>query len=504
MKHVVVVSSDDILVNGVVDTVKKDFKECIISRYKLVHDFFKELNRLVPPVDIVVSDSSLQDMDGIAFCKEFHHKNISIPSIILLEPGMENRVHDVLDCGANDFIIKTHNKEYLQFLAVLLSKVVTDFNNNIRRQQAELALKESEEKFQKAFMLSPHAIIISSFEEGRIIEINQNALKLFDLVREELVGNTFERLAVIKPEILNALRKLYNDQGYFENIRIEVINKNCEERICLISGQLITLGGEKCVIQAITDITERNRIEEELLKSRNLESIGILAGGIARDFNNYLTSIMGNISIAKLSLHDTAKIHKSLNRAEEISIKASELAGKLLTFSEGGAPIAHKVSLRTILKGIIDASASHSTISIHYIKNNSLWNMMGDESQLHQLFNCIISNAIEAMPNGGHIYIDTTNSVLPFDNEFNLSQGNYVMSTIRDTGNGIAERDLDRIFDPFFSTKNSVISEGVGLGLTICRSIVKKHNGHIYIDSQFGKGTKVTIFIPAFDEEESN
>ena len=492
------------LVNEVESSVKIDFKECIVSQYKLVHHFFKDLNQLEPPIDIVISDFSLQDMDGIAFCKEFHYRNIPIPCVILLEPGMENRVHEVLDCGANDFIIKTHNKEYLQFLAVLLSKVVTDYNNNLRRQKAELALKESEEKFQKAFMLSPHAIIISSFEEGRIIEINQNAMKLFDLDREELVGNTFERLGVIKPEIRNTLRNLYIDQGYFENIRIEITNRNGEERIFLISGQLITLGGEKCAIQAITDITERSRIEEELLKSRNLESIGILAGGIARDFNNYLTSIMGNISIAKLSLHDTAKIHKSLNRAEEISIKASELAGKLLTFSEGGAPFAHKVSLKNILKGIIDASAFYSTITFHYIKNNSLWNMMGDESQLHQLFNCIISNAIEAMPDGGHVYIDTTNSVLPADNEFNLSQGNYIITTIRDTGKGIPERDLDRIFDPFFSTKNSVLSEGVGLGLTICRSIVKKHNGQIYIDSQVGKGTLVSIYIPAFDEEEPN
>ena len=241
--------------------------------------------------------------------------------------------------------------------------------------------------------------------------------------------------------------------------------------------------------------------QEQLLKSKNLESIGILAGGIARDFNNYLTSIMGNIAIAKLSLHNTRKIHRSLNRAEETSIKAADLAAKLLTFSEGGEPINKKNSITDIIKYTIGYHFKNTPVTFHHRNEHKTLPVCGDETQLQQTIYNILLNAVQAIPGEGEIIIKTENVTLSQTNEFSLTAGNYVKISIKDNGVGIPAKNLDKIFDPFFSTKEPITHDGMGLGLSISQSIIKKHNGIITADSTEGKGTTVTIFIPAYSEE---
>lgn len=241
--------------------------------------------------------------------------------------------------------------------------------------------------------------------------------------------------------------------------------------------------------------------QEELLKSKNLESIGILAGGIARDFNDYLTSIMGNISIAKLSLHNTKKIHRALNRAEETSIKAADLAAKLLTFSEGGEPVTRKNSITNIIRNTIDYHFKNTPVTFEYRSEKKIWPVCGDESQLKQTIYNILLNAVQACPVEGKVIIETENASLAQPNEFSLTAGNYVKTHIKDNGVGIPAKNLDKIFDPFFSTKETITHEGVGMGLSISQSIIKKHKGAITVDSTEGIGTTVTIVIPSYSEE---
>lgn len=249
------------------------------------------------------------------------------------------------------------------------------------------------------------------------------------------------------------------------------------------------------------DITQQKKKQEELLKSKNIESIGILAGGIARDFNNYLTSIMGNISIAKMSLHNTRKIHRALNRAEETSIKAAELAAVLLTFSEGGEPINKKNSITDIIRNTIEYHFKDTPVTFHYHSEKKTWPVCGDETQLKQIIYNILLNAVQAIPNEGEVIIETENVSLAQANEFSLTGGNYIKISVKDSGVGIPAKNLDKIFDPFFSTKDTINHEGVGMGLSISQSIIKKHNGTIAVDSTEGKGTTVTIVIPAYSEE---
>jgi signal transduction histidine kinase len=269
----------------------------------------------------------------------------------------------------------------------------------------------------------------------------------------------------------------------------------------------VILNFHNCIIRKHSDkVLQETREkflkkQEQLLKSKNMESIGILAGGIARDFNNYLTSIMGNIAIAKLSLHNTRKIHRSLNRAEETSIKAADLAAKLLTFSEGGEPINKKNSIIDIIKYTIEYHFKNTPVTFHHRNEQKTWPVCGDETQLEQTIYNILLNAVQAIPDKGEVIIITDNVTLAQTNEFSLTAGNYVKISIKDNGVGIPAKNLDKIFDPFFSTKEAITHEGVGLGLSISQSIIKKHNGIITADSTEGKGTTVTIVIPAYSEE---
>lgn len=283
-------------------------------------------------------------------------------------------------------------------------------------------------------------------------------------------------------------------------------NKDYLHRLPLIVRR-VTLNFQNCIalkhIEAALRETREKFLkkQEELLKNKNLESIGILAGGIARDFNNYLTSIMGNISIAKMSLHDTRKIHRALNRAEEISIKAADLAAKLLTFSEGGEPFNRKYSIIDIIRNTIKYHFKNTPVTFHYSSKKKIWPVCGDESQLSQVIYNILLNAVQAIPVEGEVIIETENVSLAPLNEFSLTAGDYVKIYVKDNGVGIPAKNLDKIFDPFFSTKDTITHEGVGMGLSISQSIIKKHKGTITVDSLEGKGTTVTIVIPAYSEE---
>lgn len=468
-------------------------------------EIFQELERLARGKQVLFIENSLAKRNGLnvlVFLENLRERRLLMPVMVLLEPGEESQALAIVNTPVVDFIVKDLNGHYLNLLPAALFKLLRECEQYTILEKTNRELVENREKFQRVFMMNPNAMIISTLNEGRILEVNENGLKKTGFSREEMIGKSAVELGMLKAEERESLKKILEEKGAYENLELRLTDRMGNEHIGMFSAQMITLGGERFIIHSVHDITQRKKMEEELIKSKNLESIGILAGGLARDFNNILASIIGNISIARMFLHDSERMTRALNRAEDLSIKASELATKLLTFSEGGEPIVKENSMATIIKNTIDFSFSHSRLNFDIHLPIDLWKVMGDENQLNQLIYNIILNAEQAMTGeGGKVEISAENVTILPGNPFLLRPGNYIKIDITDTGEGIPTKDLDKIFDPFFSTRDTITRTGVGLGLTICQSIVKKHNGYIVVNSEVGKGTCITIYIPAYQEE---
>jgi signal transduction histidine kinase len=248
------------------------------------------------------------------------------------------------------------------------------------------------------------------------------------------------------------------------------------------------------------EIEDRKRVETELLKSQKLEAVGILAGGIAHDFNNLLTVIIGNLTLAAEEVYDnTNAAVKKLKAAEKTSLQAAELSQKLITFSRGGWIFPQKLTLSAVLMSTTEYYPEIKPLVQYLSIPPGLNPIYGDERQLRQVIYNILKNSDEAMTEPKEITIQAENTFLDENNNF-LKEGHYVKISITDNGCGIPQDQLGKIFLPYFSTKDDVSQKGRGLGLAICYSITRKHNGHIYIRSEAAKGTTVELYLPAYIE----
>jgi PAS domain S-box-containing protein len=247
------------------------------------------------------------------------------------------------------------------------------------------------------------------------------------------------------------------------------------------------------VVLVFRDATEKRRMEEEMLKVEKLQTVGILAGGLAHDFNNLLTSIVGNISLAKKDIEAGNIAQMRLAEAEMASRRATELTYQLLTFSKGGAPVRKSASIVDIIRESARFTLSGTTVASEFIVDDDVWNADVDAGQMSQVFNNLIINAAHAMPKGGTIVFTVKNAVLAEQEILTLNPGTYLKVTVRDSGAGIGEEQLPRIFDPFYTTKPN----GSGLGLASVYSIVKKHDGYITVESKHGQGTTFSLYLPA-------
>ncbi len=252
------------------------------------------------------------------------------------------------------------------------------------------------------------------------------------------------------------------------------------------------------VVLVIRDITEQLRMEQEVIKIKKLESIGVLAGGIAHDFNNILAAILGNIDLARLDPHLSVRTGRLLEEATKASFRARDLTQQLLTFARGGEPIKETASLAEVVKDSADFILRGQNVSCSYSFPEDLWLVSIDKSQISQVVQNIILNACHAMPNGGVIRLACENVHTAVPVNMHLPKGsNYVKMRIEDSGVGIPANVLDKIFDPYFSTKQL----GSGLGLAITHSIVTRHGGHIDVQSIPGIGTTFTVYLPASEQQ---
>jgi CheY-like chemotaxis protein len=240
-------------------------------------------------------------------------------------------------------------------------------------------------------------------------------------------------------------------------------------------------------------VTEKQRMEEELLKVEKLQSVGVLAGGLAHDFNNLLTSMVGNINMAKMYVDTRSKAYARLSEAEAASRRATDLTYQLLTFSKGGAPVKRSASIVDIIRESSSFTLSGTSIASEFLIGDDIWSVEVDEGQISRVFSNLIINALQAMPAGGTLRYAVRNAVLGEQEVPSLKAGTYVKISLHDTGMGIPAEHLSRIFDPYFTTKQ----KGSGLGLASVYSIIKKHDGHVMVESSPGAGTTFHVYLPA-------
>jgi signal transduction histidine kinase/CheY-like chemotaxis protein len=281
-----------------------------------------------------------------------------------------------------------------------------------------------------------------------------------------------------------------------------LIARDNTERIIEDSAAPITDGSGAAigVVLAFRDVTEKKLVEAELAKAERVESIGVLAGGIAHDYNNLLTSILGNINLAR-TLVQRSEIEKAAARlaeAERASLRAKDLTRQLLTFSKGGAPVKKAASIAELIRESALFALRGTNVESVFTIPGDLWKLEIDEGQISQVINNLIINAVQSMPGGGGtIQVRARNVDVRQGDALPLKQGTYVLVEIEDQGCGIPQENLKRIFDPYFTTKE----RGSGLGLATSYSIIKKHDGHIAVDSVLKAGTTFRIYLPAFHGE---
>ncbi|MHB9029000.1 MAG: PAS domain S-box protein [Candidatus Latescibacterota bacterium] len=276
-----------------------------------------------------------------------------------------------------------------------------------------------------------------------------------------------------------------------------LIARNGAERAIEDSGAPIRAkdGAIVGVVLVFRDVTGKNKLEENMRKAQKLESVGILAGGIAHDFNNILTGILGNISLARMQTKPDSEICKILGDAENETFRARDLTLQLLTFSKGGAPVRKVTSISQMLWDTVQFALRGSNVRSKFSIPEDLWPAMVDEGQVSQVINNLIINAVQAMPEGGIIEVKADNFKVDERSGLPLKPGMYILISIADQGTGISPEHLPRIFDPYFTTKD----KGHGLGLATTYSIVRKHDGHIEVESKPGKGSIFRVYFPAME-----
>jgi PAS domain S-box-containing protein len=362
------------------------------------------------------------------------------------------------------------------------------------RKLAEEALKRAEERLRTVVVNSP--IVLFSLNRNGVFTLSEGkGLNSLGLRPGEVVGKSVFDLYRDYPQIITAVRKtlqgevlteiVYVDGIFFETHFTPLLDRY--QQVVGVIGVGIDVTERKLTEE------ERHKIEEERLKASKLESVGLLAGGIAHDFNNILMGIIGNLSLAKLLVQPQGELFQRLTEIEKASQMAKNLTQQLLTFSRGGAPIVQTTSIGELLKESVLFAVRGSNVECKLIIPDNLWQVEIDQGQMNQVINNLIINSLQAMPKGGSITVQAENVLAGVTEILPLEQKDFVKISIKDQGVGITKENLEKIFDPYFTTKQ----EGSGLGLATSYSIIKKHDGYITVQSEIGCGTIFYIFLPA-------
>ncbi len=451
--------------------------------------------------DLLLLDMQLADMSGEELIQQLEQHNLTLPFIVVTGHGNERLAVNMMKHGARDYFIKDSN------LIELLPSIVTQAFEKIEQEErlihTEETLREERERM---------AITLSSIVEGVFTTNMRGQVTYMNRMAEELSGWTQQN--AIGRSIEEVVRFLHAGVNKADDHPVTYVLKEGTPLHPLEHYPLFDqTQGERPVVYSVSplrrasgtilgavlilrDMSERIKLDEERLKASKLDSLGLLAGGIAHDFNNLLTTILGNISMTKTWVNSRDHLFQFLSEAENASLRAKRLTQQLLTFAKGGTPLKKPLALKEVVSESAAFALSGSPTHCHCDIPDDLWLTEADEGQIGQVIHNLAINAHQAMPTGGTLTIKAEN-VTKSTEQAHQSQlaeaGKYIKLTVQDTGSGIPPYALQKIFDPYYSTKQT----GSGLGLSTAYSIIKNHQGRLSALSLQGQGATFVIHLPA-------
>lgn len=383
-------------------------------------------------------------------------------------------------------------------VAVFCSREITE------RKKAEKKFQETESLFKTAFKTHPDSININRLSDGIYIDVNEGFSRLTGFSRQEVVGKSSLDIHIWHDEndrikLVNLLKK----EGKAINLEAKFKKKNGDIQTGLMSASIILLNKIPHILSVTRNIEDFKRMEVQLQQSQKMEAIGTLAGGIAHDFNNILSGIFGFSHLAKNNLNDPEKANDHIDQIINGARKASELVQQILTISHKSKPEKNIVAAYLIVKEAIKLLRASLPSFIH-IKEHivSKATVMADPVKIHQIVMNLCINAYHAIgEKEGMIAIGLTRvNIAGNDFAFGLDvvPGTYLKLEVSDTGHGIEKKNLEKIFDPYFTTKD--VGKGSGLGLAVVRGIVNEHKGHIKVYTDVDKGSSFHVFLPVVDK----
>jgi|GEM_PF-3535555 len=366
------------------------------------------------------------------------------------------------------------------------------------RKLMEEAVRLSERKFSLAFHQSPAVMAIVLARNRQIMEVNRAFEEHTGYSRDEVIGRTAAELGLwVDPEVSALFNRTIDVEGRSHGQEAVFRTKSGEERIGLTSAEAIEYAGEICILAVAEDVTERKRAEEARFVRRKLESIGILAGGMAHDFSNLLTIMSLNIELAATEAKDRKEMGIYLEEARRAAITASGLTHQLTTFADGALPLRTAVSMHGLLKESVAFALEGSQLACDFSLPADLWDIWADARQIGEVIQAIALNAREATTGVGRVTVAAENVIVKGALGVPAAEGDYVKLSIADGGCGISDEILPKIFDPYFSTKERGGQRGMGLGLTVAHVIMQRHGGAITVESAKGIGTTLHLYFPA-------
>lgn len=416
--------------------------------------------------------------------------------LTVLEGRDAGAIAALVEAGSDDFFTWPSDKGTVELRLRLAEESLKRRESSLRVTQD---LRQAEERFENVFHESPYAVLIVQNDDGMILEANRKVERILGYERGILKG-TF--MGVLFPELFEDAEGLLSEKSWVKRGEpVEVRYRNPQVGLTYVEVEAMEVpwGDSPELMIRVADVQLRRELEQEQIKASKAESIRLLAGGVAHDFNNILTAICGNLGLISQHSFLPPESRELLNRAEGACERARSLAEQLATFSRHGELATGLRDLGALLKKSVHFALYAGKAKPEFYLPGDLWPVYCDASQLSQVVANLALNADEAMSErdgGGKLQIACTNVSVAEGTRLPLRPGDYVRVSFKDEGPGIPPEDIFRIFDPYFSTR----SELTGLGLATASTIIRNHRGYLRAESVPGDGALFEFFLPALSD----